>query len=139
MKFVGAIAFALALVAQVHAKDQGPPPKEPLARFNAKVKFIEIIGKREGTAVPVGTQFDLKWLVGIEITSVEKAAKPFEKKGDDILLIHSPSLFFGKPEKKVLGREFSFKLFGEMKDGVPRFQHAEVKEQEALPKKGEKK
>lgn len=139
MRSATALAVVLLLIAQASAESQTPVPKEPLAQFAAKVKFIEVIGKREGEAVPVGTQFDLNWLVGIEITSIEKAAKPIEKKGNEMLLIHSPSLFFGKPAKKVVGKQFSFKLFGEVKDGGPYFHYAEVEEQKTLPRKGERK
>lgn len=127
MRLAGAIALALAAVAHAQAEDR--TSKEPLACFTAKVKFIEIVGKREGRAIPVGTQFDMNWLVGLEIKSVEKAAKPLEKKGDEILLIHSPALLFGQPKNKVVGKQFSFKLFGEMKNGAADFQSAEVKEE----------
>lgn len=105
------------------------PAKEPLCCFTARVKWIEMVGKRECEAVPLGMQFDLNWLVGIEILSVEKPAKPFDKKGDKILAIHSPALFFApQTTKKAIGMQYSIQVFGELKDGVPRYHYAELKE-----------
>ena len=140
MRPVVAIACALVLASCADAQQQrerrSPPAKEPLARFTAKVKWIEIIGKREGKAVPIGTQPELNWLVGIEILSIEKAAKLFNKKGEEILRIHSPAQFFGQSRKKVVGKRYSFVVFGELKDGVPRYDSAEVTELKSAPKKG---
>ncbi len=59
----------------------------------------------------------------------------FDKKGEKILLIHSPALFFGQSRKKVVGKRYSFKVFGELKDSVPRYASAEVTEVKSLPKK----
>ena len=111
------------------------PPKEPLCRFTAKVEWIEMVGQREVKAVPIGTQFEMNWLVGIEILSIEKSAKPFEKKGKVVLLIHSPAMFFGQPAKRVLGKQYAFEVFGEVKGGIPHYQYAEVKGKMS-PKKG---
>jgi hypothetical protein len=138
MRTVVAVALALMIATYAHAQQQRdsqtPPPEEPLARFTAKVKRIEIIGKRPGEAVPIGTQPELNWLVGIEILSVEKAAKLFDEKGEVVLRIHSPALFFRQSSEQVVGKRYSFKVFGELKDGVPRYDHAEVKEEKSLPK-----
>jgi len=109
-------------------------PKEPLCRFAAKVKWIDMVGKRVAEAVPVGSQFELNWLVGLDILSIEKAAKPFEKAGEKVLLIHSPAMFFGQPAKKVIGKQFSFDIFGDLKDGLPRYNYAEVKEKNSRKK-----
>jgi len=133
MMHVPAIALALLLAAfaqpQQHEESQTLPAKELVARFVARVKWIEVIGKREGVAVPVGNQPELNWLVGIEILSIEKAAKLFDKKGEMILLIHSPALFFGQPKKRILGKDYLFNVFGELKDGIPHYYDAEVKEE----------
>ncbi len=99
--------------------------------FTARVKWIEMVGKRECEAIPLGMQFDLNWLVGIEILSIERSAKPFDKKGDVILAIHSPALFFApQTAKNAVGKQYSFQVFGELKDGAPRYHYAELKEKE---------
>jgi len=33
-------------------------------------------------------------------------------------------MFFGEPDKNVIGRQYLFKVFGELKDGHPRFHYA---------------
>jgi hypothetical protein len=133
MKSIVIVAIALVLVGNAQGQQKGKGeaqvPEEPLCRFTAKVKWIEIVGNREGEAVPIGTQPELNWLVGIDILSIEKAAKLFDKKGEEMLLIHSPAMMFsGRPIKKVIGKQYSFKVFGELKDGAPRYSHAEVVE-----------
>jgi hypothetical protein len=59
----------------------------------------------------------------------------FDKKGDKMLLIHSPSLFFGVPAEKAVGKQFSFELYGEMEAGRPRYDSVEVKEERTVRKK----
>jgi hypothetical protein len=118
------------------AASRTPSPEEAVARFTAKVKWIEQIGKREANAMPIG-RIDLRWLLGIEILSVEKADQLFARKGEEILLIHSPALFCRESDqKKILGKQYSFKVFGELKDGVPRYYDAEVTEVRSREKKG---
>ena len=109
----------------VGAKD----PYELLCCFTAKVKWIEIAGRREAKVVPIGRR-DLRWLVGIEILSIEKPNKTFDKKGERILLVHSPATLIPYPRDYVVGsgRQFSFRVFGKMKEGVPRYRFAEVRE-----------
>lgn len=132
MKRIAVTAIVLMLVGFAHAQQQPdqrlPPPGEPLARFNGKVKWIEVMGRREAKAVPIGTH-DLNWLVGIEIVSIEKPAKPFDKKGEQTLLIHSPSQLFHQPsDEETVGKDYSFKIFGDLKDGIPRYTWAEATE-----------
>jgi len=72
-------------------REDGPQlPKKPLCQFTAKVKWIEIVGKRKGKAIPIGTQPELNWLVGIDILSIEKAARPFDKKARRYFLFIAP-------------------------------------------------
>jgi hypothetical protein len=104
------------------------------ARFTAKVEWIELEGNRDSDVVPVG--FDAHFLVGIEILSVEKAAKHFDKKGKVVLLIHSPAiLFHGVEREKVPGRVYLFKVFGDMSNGRPHFGYAETEEIKSPEKK----
>jgi beta-lactamase regulating signal transducer with metallopeptidase domain len=108
---------------------QTPPPgKEPTieARFTAKVEWIEIEGKRKADAVPV--ENDPHWLLGIDILSVEKAERPFDKNGKAVLLIHSPARLFAGEEAKAPGKTYLFKLFGKMRDGRPVFYSAQAEE-----------
>lgn len=135
MKWLSLIAISICGFAHVqlglgHASE-AKPVAEPMCCFTAKVKWIEPVGEREGKAVPIGTQPELNWLVGIEIRSIEKPAKAFDKKGERILMIHSPVLFFARPADEVIGRQYSFKVFGEVKDSVPRYRYAELKEKKS--------
>jgi len=139
MKAIGIFAVALALssYAQAQQKREGetPPPskeREIVARFTAKVEWIEPAGEREADVVPIG--FDAHWLVGIEILSTEKSVKPFNKKGKIILLIHSPAMLFAGDEKAP-GKMYSFKVFGEMRKGHPEFGFAEAQENKSPEKK----
>jgi hypothetical protein len=107
---------------------EAPPKDSPIeARFVAEVKWIEMIGKREATVVPIGV--DVRWLVGIEIRSIEKAAQNFERKGHVVLAIHSPVRLFRKPREQVPGKSYSFKVSGRVRDGRPAYHHAQVTEQ----------
>lgn len=101
---------------------------ELLSRFTAEVKWIEPVGKRECQAVPIGKQVDLNWLVGIDILSIEKTAQLFDTKGERVLLVHSPARFFApdSPERAV-GQQYAIAVFGDLKDGVPRYEYAELK------------
>jgi hypothetical protein len=128
------VAQQVVPVGQQSPQGEKQPPREPLCRFTAKVNWIEIVGKREVKAVPVGTQFKMNWLVGIDIISIEKAAKAFEKKGESVLLIHSPAIFFQTAEK-VIGKQYLFEIFGEVKGGTPRYDYADVKEKKNPRKK----
>lgn len=106
---------------------QSLPSEEPIGRFVAEVKWIEMTGKRTATVVPVGV-VDLHWLVGIEILSIEKPAKHFDKKGQQVLLIHSPTLLFQEgSQTNILGKKYLFSVFGEIEDGVPHYEYAEAR------------
>ncbi len=122
--YVGTVYAIRALDAcgeiQVHS-----PYKTIEARFNAKVEWIEMAGKRDAEVVPIG--IDAHWLVGIEILSIEKSAKPFDKKGKEILLIHSPAILFAGDEKAP-GETYSFKVLGNMRNGRPEFYCVEAQE-----------
>jgi len=71
--------------------------------------------------VPV--ENDPHWLVGIEILSVEKPEKPFDKNGKVVLLIHSPARLFAG-EEKAPGKTYLFKVPGTMRNGRPVFYSA---------------
>jgi hypothetical protein len=111
------------------------PPGEVLieARFRAKVKWIEQIGQRAATAVPVGA--DPRWLVGIEVLSIEEPAGPFNKKGEAVLAIHSPVKLFRDDQEKVVGKVYDFKVSGTMRDGRPDYHYAEARERKENERK----
>ena len=95
------------------------------ARFVAEVKWIEVIGKRKATVVPIGP--DPRWLLAIDIVSIEKSEKLFENKGRAVLAIHSPELLFAMSDKEAAGKSYSFKVSGVLRDGRPRYYHAQAK------------
>jgi hypothetical protein len=100
---------------------------DPLeARFVAKVEWIEMIGRREATVVPIGP--DPRYLIAVEIVDIHKSAKPFERNGKVVLAVHSPILLFAKPASDILGKTCSFKVSGQMRDGRPSYWLAEAKE-----------
>lgn len=105
-----------------------PTPREAKieARFTATVRWIEMIGKREAEVVPI--EIVPMWLAEVEILSIEKAAKPFDKKGKMILAIHSPARLFMEPAEDVPGKQYSFTVFGTLKDESPDYYGAEAKE-----------
>ena len=126
MKKIALVVFAVCLTMGVQAslqqprRSSGPPDKTPLCQFTARVMSIEMVGNHPAQVVPVGGA-DLHWLVRIEIVSIEKPAKPFEK-GQASLLIHSPALFFsGRTAEEPIGKEYSFDLFGGVQTGVPEY------------------
>jgi hypothetical protein len=59
-------------------------PDKPLCCFTAKVKWIKLEGEWEGDAVPIGRHIDMHWLVGLDISSIEKPGEEFEKKGERV-------------------------------------------------------
>lgn len=95
------------------------------ARFVADVKWIEVMGKRKVTAIPVGP--DPRWLVAIDIVSLEKPATPFTQKGRMILAIHSPVKLFAVDGKEAVGKVYSFTLSGIMREGLPSYHYAETR------------
>ena len=83
----------------------------------AEVKWIEVIGTRKATVVAIGP--DPRWLVAIDIVSLEKPATPFTQKGRMILAIHSPVKLFAVDGKEAVGKVYSFTLSGMMREGRP--------------------
>jgi hypothetical protein len=109
------------------AVDAPAPDDERVeARFVAEVRWIEVIGKREASVVPIGV--DPRWLVGIEIRSIEETAPYFDRVGDAVLAIHSPVRLFAQPREKVPGKSFSFRVTGRLSDGRPVYLHAQATE-----------
>jgi hypothetical protein len=82
---------------------------------------------------PTSCAGPLRVLVGIEILAIEKPVPPFHKKGEEILAVHSPAMLFAGDEKPV-GKTYSFKAFGVMREGRPSFYHIEAQENKS-PKK----
>ena len=79
--------------------------------------------------------FDARFLVGIEILSLEKPAKPLDKKGKIVLAIHSPAVMFRGEEDNAPGKTYSFKVFGKMRNGRAEFYYAEAEEKMAPERK----
>ena len=77
------------------------------------------------TVVPIGA--DPRWLVAIDIVSLEKPATPFTQKGRMILAIHSPVKLFAVEGKEAVGKVYSFTLSGMMREGLPSYHYAETK------------
>ena len=110
--------------------DSGATPEssqeQPIeARFVADVKWIKVIGKRKATVVAIGP--DPRWLVAIDIVSLEKPATPFTQKGRMILAIHSPVKLFAVEGKEAVGKVYTFTLSGVMREGRPSYRYAETK------------
>jgi hypothetical protein len=95
------------------------------ARFTAKVKWTDMVGKRDTEAVPIGVL--PRWLAEVEILSIERAAKPFDKKGSIVLAIHSPVLVFAEPAEAIPGQQYSFVVFGRLRDGNPEYYTVEAR------------
>ena len=109
--------YAAAHVNEVQRYKTPLPPEssreKPIeARFVADVKWIEVIGTRKTSAVAIGP--DPRWLVAIDIVSLEKPAPPFTQKGRMILAIHSPVKLFAVDGKEAVGTVYSFTLSGMM-------------------------
>lgn len=92
------------------------------ARFVARVTWIEPIGKRKATVVPVGP--DPRWLAALDIISIEKPERLFEKKGRVVLAIHSPTRLFAANDKDAVGRAYSFRIAGILREGRPSYHSA---------------
>ncbi len=75
-----------------------------IARFTARVDFVEIAGRRNAAAIPVGV--DPRWLVGVNILSVEQSDAHFDSPGKANLVIHSPTRTFLLDRDKLLGKVF---------------------------------
>lgn len=95
------------------------------AHFVAEVEWIEVIGKQEAKVVSIGP--DPRWLVAIDIVSLEKPATPFTQKGRMILAIHSPVVLFAVDGKEAVGKVYTFTLSGVMREGRPSYRYAETK------------
>jgi hypothetical protein len=110
-----------------------PPVKARLeVRFTAKVNWIETIGKRDAEAIPIGA--DVRWLIGIDVLSVEKAGGQFGKKGPLILAVHSPVKVFREDRENVPGKVYEFRISGFMSDGRPTYSMAEAQEEKKAKK-----
>jgi HEAT repeat protein len=92
------------------------------SRFVGRVKWVKREGMWEGEAVPVG--FDQHFLVAVDILSIEKPFKPFDHKGQVVLLVHSPSRLFKvvDPNRK----KFAFTITGVLRDEKPIYTFAEA-------------
>ena len=96
------------------------------ARFVAQVEWIEQIGRREAKVVPIGV--DMRWLVGIKIQSIQQATPGFDKKGEVILAVHSPSRLLSQPYENATGKTFAFEVTGRMMNGRPDYSYAAGRE-----------
>lgn len=103
------------------------------ARFTAKVRWIEPIGSREAKVIPIGV--DPRWLVGVEILSIEKPVERLDRKCDAILAIHSPVKTFLAEREKIPGKVYVFSISGVMRDGRPACYGAEATEKKESERK----
>jgi hypothetical protein len=122
--------YAAAHVNEVQRYKTALPPesfqyKAIEACFVADVKWIEVIGKRKASAVAIGP--DPRWLVAIDIVSLEKPATPFTDTGRMILAIHSPVMLFAVEGKEAVGKAYSFTLWGVMRERRPSYGYADAK------------
>ncbi|MBN1912068.1 MAG: hypothetical protein JW818_20275 [Pirellulales bacterium] len=108
-------------------KTTPPPGKRPfVAQFIAKVTWIEAVGKRKAKVVPIGV--DSRWLVGIDVLSIEKPGGTFAKKGAVVLAIHSPVRAFGEDREHIPGKIYQFNVSGTMSAGRPSYHTVETRE-----------
>ena len=89
------------------------------ASFAGKIKWVEMMGKREASVVPVG--IDPRWLVAVEIVCPAKSGTPFGGEGQVILAIHSPVRLFADKQESLPGRTYWFTIDGQMEGGRPRY------------------
>jgi hypothetical protein len=82
------------------------------ARFTGTIHWIEPIGRREAEIAAAET--DARWLVAIEITSIEKAGARFDKPGKVVLAIHSPVKLLARSGESASGKAYSFQIAGEV-------------------------
>ena len=113
-----AVAFLCGCSEREHPSDTS----HPVARFTATVKWIEPIGGRAATVVPIGV--DPRWLVAVEVLSAEKVTESFPKKGGVILAIHSPINVFQTPAEELSGRSYVLEVDGYEHEGVWRYVRA---------------
>jgi hypothetical protein len=66
--------------------------------------------------------------VGVDILSIEKEAKLFDKKGHVVLLVHSPAKLFAGNAEEPIGKKFLFKIEGVLRDGKPVYSFAQAGE-----------
>ena len=122
--------YAAAHVNEVQRYKTTVPPESSTeklidARFVAEVKWIEVIGTRKASVVAIGP--NPRWLVAIDIVSLEKPATPFTQKGRTVLAIHSPAKLFAVDGNEAVGKVYVFTLSGVMSEGRPSYRHAETK------------
>jgi len=118
---VNCLAAEKAPVAPKRKTDTG---EELLASFTARIRSIKMISelKSEVKAVPVGSTIDVRFVLFIEILSIDKPSVNFDKKGPVVLVTHSPALFFGidyAKRRQIIGKEYSFKMYGYPKPSGP--------------------
>lgn len=85
------------------------------ARFTGKIQWIEVIGKREANVA--FSEADARWLIGVEISGVQKSSALFDKPGQVILAIHSPVKLLARSADSALGKSYAFQAGGEMREG----------------------
>lgn len=90
------------------------------AHFTATIKWIEVIGKREATIA--FAEPDARWLIAIDIASIEKPSALFDKPGEVILAIHSPAKLLARSGESAPGTSYDFQLGGEVREGKPVYQ-----------------
>jgi hypothetical protein len=95
-------------------------------RFVGRVMWVDRIDTWKGEAVPIG--IDPRFRVAVDILSIEKESVCFDKKGEVILLIHSPAKLFAGFRGEPVGRKFAFKVEGVLGDGKPNYTFAQADE-----------
>lgn len=85
------------------------------ARFTARIKWIELIGKREINVLIA--EADARWLVAIEIRTIERPGILLDTPGEIILAIHSPARLLARSEKTAPEKSYGFQVRGEVREG----------------------
>ena len=105
------------LAAAVGAARRESAPLQLEARFTATIKWVEILGKREARAAFM--DHDARWLVAVEIASIEKSSPLFDRTAEVILAVHSPARLLARSGESAAGKSYRFRLGGEIRQGKP--------------------
>ena len=92
--------------------------------FTGIVKSIEVLGKRKLKAIPIDV--DARFILIIQIESVQSSEAPFQKGVEQAFAVHSPAkIFDGAQEKEIIGKQYQFNIEWE-KDKEPQFSQLTV-------------
>jgi hypothetical protein len=132
MKPISILVIVLMLQGFAHAQPketEKPPLSDSLkgeqieekieSRFIGHVKWVKMDDKSEKEVVPIGIR--PRWLVAVEIISIEKPFKPFDKKGQVVLLVPSPTRLLGIYSNNKPEELFQFIISGVLRDDKPEY------------------